>query len=432
MESKHHRFILKSEEDEDNGYAGEENYSVGDVRVHRDNETDLLPKFCSHEKQVFLSAGWACGIRHVGQCFEGGVKDFRNTLRKYSIEIGFLYKFIKNTIKKVNARCKMHEVNGCMWHVHARIKKANDYSYITRLNNIHSYGATIRTSKNTRISYELVSTLIQDKIHDRPLTRPADVVFDLKKDYGLDIMYHHAWWGIDRANNDIFGDQSLSFDMLHWYKEQVMKTNPGSFVEIDYDTNSRRFKRVFVAFSACIHGFNHCRPMLFLNGTFLKARYKGNLLATTAKYENQEFEFRLKELKKEGGAKVIKFLSKLPNENWTNAHFMGQRYGEMWSNAAESFNSQIRNARHLPITNMDVRLGNVLKEERSWVVSVLGDDIFEVHSHPLVSVDIRRRTCSCCQWQCNGFPCAHAVAVIHKYGRNLNEYVEMYFHVDSF
>ncbi|KAK9284534.1 hypothetical protein L1049_023709 [Liquidambar formosana] len=210
-------------------------------------------------------------------------------LQKYSIEVGFLYKFIKNTTERVNARCKMHEVNGCMWHVHTRIEKGNDYFYITRLNKIHSCGAAVRTSKNSRMSSKLVLTLIREKIYDRPLTRPADVVFNFKKDYGLDITYHHVWWGVERARNDIFGNQSLSFDMLRWYKEQVMRTNLGSFVEIDYDTNSRRFKRVIVAFSACIHGFNHCRPMLFLDRTFLKARYKGNLFAATAKDENQGF-----------------------------------------------------------------------------------------------------------------------------------------------
>ena len=42
-----------------------------------------------------------------------------------------------------------------------------------------------------------------------------------------------------------------------------------------------------MSFKACIEGFNYCRPLLFVDGTFLKGRYKGNILSATAKDGNQ-------------------------------------------------------------------------------------------------------------------------------------------------
>ncbi|KAL7221485.1 hypothetical protein ACSBR1_023442 [Camellia fascicularis] len=39
--------------------------------------------------------------------------------------------------------------------------------------------------------------------------------------------------------------------------------------------------------TACIDEFNHCCPLLFLDTTFLKGRFKGFLLAATAKDGNQ-------------------------------------------------------------------------------------------------------------------------------------------------
>ena len=57
-------------------------------------------------------------------------------------------------------------------------------------------------------------------------------------------------------------------------------------------------------------------------------------------------------LRREGGSNVDRFLCGSPRERWSNAYFKGQRYGEMCSNAAKSFNSWIREARHLPITKM--------------------------------------------------------------------------------
>ena len=53
------------------------------------------------------------------------------------------------------------------------------------------------------------------------------------------------------------------------------------------DAITGRFKRLFVSFFGCINGFQFCRPLLFLDGTFLKGRYKGMLLAATAKDGNQ-------------------------------------------------------------------------------------------------------------------------------------------------
>ncbi|KAK9290183.1 hypothetical protein L1049_008349 [Liquidambar formosana] len=53
------------------------------------------------------------------------------------------------------------------------------------------------------------------------------------------------------------------------------------------DEDSKWFKRFFAYFYACIHGFKYCRPMLFVDGTFLKSKYKGQLLAATAKDGNQ-------------------------------------------------------------------------------------------------------------------------------------------------
>ncbi|KAL7229681.1 hypothetical protein ACSBR2_008231 [Camellia fascicularis] len=54
-----------------------------------DEQDDLLPKFCPHVDKVYMSAPWANGITHVGQSFEGGAVEFRNVLRKYTVECGF-------------------------------------------------------------------------------------------------------------------------------------------------------------------------------------------------------------------------------------------------------------------------------------------------------------------------------------------------------
>ncbi|KAG5561542.1 hypothetical protein RHGRI_004550 [Rhododendron griersonianum] len=78
------------------------------------------------------------------------------------------------------------------------------------------------------------------------------------------------------------------------------------------------------------------------------------------------------------------------------------------------------------------RLENLYDLVKTWKVIPSSADIFEVDTDPSVCVDIGRRTCSCCWWQLNGFPCCYDVCAIKYSGKDLNLYVERYFHVESY
>ncbi|XP_039146879.1 uncharacterized protein LOC120284150 [Dioscorea cayenensis subsp. rotundata] len=68
--------------------------------------------------------------------------------------------------------------------------------------------------------------------------------------------------------------------------DKVSATNPGSVVTIEND--GERFKHAFFSFGACLLGFKHgCRPLLFIDGTHLLAKYGGILLGATAKDGNE-------------------------------------------------------------------------------------------------------------------------------------------------
>ncbi|KAL6196696.1 hypothetical protein ACLB2K_032310 [Fragaria x ananassa] len=58
--------------------------------------------------------------------------------------------------------------------------------------------------------------------------------------------------------------------------EAVKRTNPGSRCVLD--TQDDRFRLLFTAYGASLHGFQYCPPILFVDGTFIKNKYKGMLL----------------------------------------------------------------------------------------------------------------------------------------------------------
>ncbi|XP_028121256.1 uncharacterized protein LOC114318534 [Camellia sinensis] len=393
---------------------------------------------------------------------------------------------------------------------------------------------------HSHMSFDLVVDLIVERVRDNLLTHPIHVVWDFKLGYGLRVSYRQAWMGVEKANGDIFGDYLMSFDQLRWYIDVAKSCNLGTYIDFECDDDTKRFKRLFVPFHGSISGFDYYRPLLFLDGSFLKRRFKGNLLTATGKDGNQEnqdnwrwflehlstivslerdiifvsdrnlrlvevlskvfpmafhayclyhlkmylghhlrgmflglkeklitlfgkcayapteeaFHQCLVELKIEGGSKVEKFLDDIPYDHWSNVYFQGQCFGEMWSTVAESFNSWIREECHLPITKlidsvriklmrkitkrmelvnkwndvicpqMESKLHDAFNTSRPWIVSSSGNDVYEVHSHPSVSVDISRRICSYGEWQLKGFPCVYGVGAIQKSEHDLSLFVD--------
>ncbi|KAL7230780.1 hypothetical protein ACSBR2_009131 [Camellia fascicularis] len=138
--------------------------------------------------------------------------------------------------------CTLREQKRYTWLIHRRVQTCNGYFYLKRLNNLHNCGAVVRTGKNSRLNSELVCNVIGVRLRDKPLTRPTDVMFDLKKEYGLNVSYHIAWLGVEKARGEVYGDYHVSFDQLRWYADAVMQYNPGSYVNLDFEQSTGRFK----------------------------------------------------------------------------------------------------------------------------------------------------------------------------------------------
>lgn len=248
---------------------------------------EYLGKYGSCGGRKYLSTDWEGYITHEGQKFEGGVCEFRDKLAKYSIENGFKMKYLKNEPRRVTAVCAKKESNGCEWHVHAVKSNVNGFFYIKNLNNAHSCSGLIREKRNKAMGSRLVSSIVKDKVRSNPLVRPIELITDLKENYGLDIPYHVAWYGKESATKDLHGDEELSYAHLPWYVNVLKASNVGSHCVLDCGEDGSRFQRIFICFKASIDGFRWCRPMLFIDGTFVTNKYKGTLLGATAKNGNK-------------------------------------------------------------------------------------------------------------------------------------------------
>ncbi|XP_020272469.1 uncharacterized protein LOC109847650 [Asparagus officinalis] len=232
-----------------------------------------------------IPAWWHTALTGEGQRFESA-KELRLALLYYSMAKKFEYLFAKNEPKRIRVFCRFKEAQNYPWMLFASPTQNENRLEIKTFVDNHTCGNFGNNAGQSRASRQFIATQVLPTLKVRPDLRPIDVQKELLTSYGLRVDYSKILWGKERAQEQLYGDAHESYDQLRWYVEEVKKTNPGSYIHVEQ--NEGRFSKLFICYAACINGFlNGCIPLIFLDGTFLKDRFKGILLSAIAYDGNQ-------------------------------------------------------------------------------------------------------------------------------------------------
>ncbi|XP_038892626.1 uncharacterized protein LOC120081651 [Benincasa hispida] len=96
-----------------------------------------------------------------------------------------------------------------------------------------------------------------------------------------DHSYGKAWRARETAFALAKGTLEESYVVLHAYCEALKIENPRTVFEIELE-ESKYFKYVFMVLGASLRGFKSCRPVIIIDGTHLKGKYKGTIIVGVA------------------------------------------------------------------------------------------------------------------------------------------------------
>ena len=117
---------------------------------------------------------------------------------------------------------------------------------------------------------------------------PKDIIGDIRYKYGVQISYDKTWRVKEFAPNSIKGSPEESYGALPSYCYMLEQKNPGTITDIVTDVDNQ-FKYLFMAFGACIFGFRtSIRPVIAIDGTFLKSKYLGTFFVAASKDGNNQ------------------------------------------------------------------------------------------------------------------------------------------------
>ncbi|XP_050938637.1 protein FAR-RED ELONGATED HYPOCOTYL 3-like [Cucumis melo] len=121
------------------------------------------------------------------------------------------------------------------------------------------------------------------------LSTPKVIVHFIRAGHCLSISYQKAWCAREAVLNDIRKSSVESYKMLPRFAYILELNNPSSVVEYKVDVDSR-FHYFFMILSVFTSGWQHCRPVISIDGTSMENKYGGTLLsASTSNVNDQIF-----------------------------------------------------------------------------------------------------------------------------------------------
>ncbi|KAK6123079.1 hypothetical protein DH2020_043182 [Rehmannia glutinosa] len=229
-------------------------------------------------------------ITHAEEQFQkGDVYNTKEELIKqlicYALKHHFQYKVKRSCKQKYYVNCIDEN---CNWHLKASSTSGTKTFIVREHERTHTCPLDKRMSDNRHATTKIVGDLIKSKYLNNIKTvyTPTDIIRDMKDEHGISLDYKKAWRSKEKALEIIRGKSDESYQKLPAYLYMLEETNLGSITEIVRKEDDT-FLFLFMAISASIKGWRHCRPVIVVDGTFLKTSYGGTLLSARTQDGNE-------------------------------------------------------------------------------------------------------------------------------------------------
>ncbi|XP_010418657.1 PREDICTED: uncharacterized protein LOC104704236 [Camelina sativa] len=218
----------------------------------------------------------------VGQIYDSK-EELQFKLRMITIFQNFDYTTIKSTKTLLVLNCY---VPGCSWRIRASTIRRSSQFKVRKYIDIHTCPVTKRCSRHRQATSKCFGELYLAKFGKISVgIRPMHIMDVMKAMYGIDIDYWKAYKALVHAREMVRGTWESGYADLPSFLHRIKAANPGTITELECDEEDR-FKYLFIAFGACINGFQFIRNVIVVDGTHLKGKFLGVLLVAVGQDGN--------------------------------------------------------------------------------------------------------------------------------------------------
>ncbi|XP_027907647.1 uncharacterized protein LOC114166966 [Vigna unguiculata] len=212
--------------------------------------------------------------------------DFVEAIRSYALENSRSLKIVKNDRRRVRVKCLGAKAK-CPWLAYCGYMQAVKSWQLRKIVDTH----TCSREFNLRlINAKWLSKKVEKTVRQNPRTKEVEIRDEVSRKWNIGISRGMAYRARALATESVEGSFKDQYKRLYDYAHELLKTNPGSTVKLKVKENEGEpiFERFYTCFKACKDNFMSCRPIIGLDGCFLKGKYGGELLTAIGRDGNDQ------------------------------------------------------------------------------------------------------------------------------------------------
>uniref|UniRef100_K3XQZ9 SWIM-type domain-containing protein n=1 Tax=Setaria italica TaxID=4555 RepID=K3XQZ9_SETIT len=187
---------------------------------------------------------------------------------------------------RYNVMCKQ----GCHWRVWSRLISSTGQWRISIVVQPHTCRSSQPKREHVQCTAKYLGRRILGIIRKDSETSVPSLVESIFIFSGYRVKYSKAWRAKQHAVALLWGDWKESYGMVPRVLSAMTYYNPGvkwcidscGMMLPDNGVLKHILQRVFWCFPQCSEAFQHCRPVILVDGTFLTGKYKGTLMMAVA------------------------------------------------------------------------------------------------------------------------------------------------------
>ncbi|XP_057720053.1 uncharacterized protein LOC130934504 [Arachis stenosperma] len=245
---------------------------------------ERTPFFDTGEEDCNLDGGVEFRVGHKFRSREAVLQGVKN----YSIRGSAEYRVIESDQFKYHVQCRQAE-NGCQWSLCVALRE------VRRVGGVHSCLAPTMSQDHCQLDSSLICRVILLLIQSNPSISILILQGTVQASYYFKPSNKKVWMAKQKAIAQIYGDWEESYNKVTKLFKALQSCFPGTICDLRvkpfYDghllvRDSSMFDKVFWNFPSCVEDFNHCKPFVSVDGTYLYSRYGGVLLILVAQDGN--------------------------------------------------------------------------------------------------------------------------------------------------
>ncbi|XP_057418034.1 uncharacterized protein LOC130712214 [Lotus japonicus] len=209
---------------------------------------------------------------------------FKDAVKDFALQTKKNLTIFKNDKKRVVVKC----VEECPFYLRISKTPSRPIWQIVSFSNTHN---CCRTATNRQAKTVWLAKKFMQILRHTPDLKVTGLIEEARVRWGIVIGRFKAYRAKVKSLEMLHGASMEQYSHLRNYVAELLRSNPGSTVIIKstVGVHGPVFERIYIFFEATKTAFaKHCRPLIGLDGCFLKGLYGGQLLSAVGKDGNNQ------------------------------------------------------------------------------------------------------------------------------------------------